>query len=43
MKKPIKIETIRIIQALLIFGIIYLAANDKEGWGWLVFLFYVSL
>jgi len=26
-----------IVQVLLILGIIFLAYNDKDGWGWLIF------
>lgn len=27
------------ILGILLFGIIYLMANDYAGWGWLIFLF----
>jgi len=28
----------KIVDVALILGIVYLSANDKDGWGWLVFL-----
>jgi hypothetical protein len=28
----------KIVDVALIAGIIYLAGNDKDGWGWLMFL-----
>lgn len=27
-----------ILQIVLVLGICYLAANNKDGWGWLVFI-----
>ena len=28
----------KVVDVVLIAGIIYLSSNDKDGWGWLVFL-----
>ena len=33
----------RMLQISLVFGIVYLASNRLEGWGWLVFILFVSL
>ena len=33
----------RILQIALVGGIVYLAANSLEGWGWLVFILFISL
>lgn len=30
----------RVVDIALIAGIVYLAAIGKDGWGWLVFLFF---
>jgi hypothetical protein len=32
----------KVVDILLIFGIVFLAALDKDGWGWLVFLFFIK-
>jgi len=32
------LDSKRIFQLALVFGIIFLAANDHDGWGWLVFI-----
>jgi hypothetical protein len=32
----------RVVDIALILGIVFLASNDKDGWGWLVFLFFVK-
>ncbi len=29
----------KVIDALLIFGAIFLAYNNTDGWGWLLFIF----
>lgn len=28
---------------ILIIGIVYLAVNNKDGWGWLVFLAFIMI
>lgn len=28
----------KLIDLALIAGVVFLAANDKEGWGWLIFI-----
>jgi hypothetical protein len=33
----------RMLQIALVGGIVYLAANRLEGWGWLVFILFISL
>lgn len=35
-------ESRRIFQLALLAGIIFLAANDYDGWGWLVFILLLS-
>jgi hypothetical protein len=37
------ISSLRILQLALVGGIVYLAANGLEGWGWLVFILFISL
>jgi len=32
----------KVIDLALIAGIVFLAANDKEGWGWLTFVLVVK-
>ena len=32
----------RVVDLALIAGIVFLAANDKEGWGWLTFALFVK-
>jgi hypothetical protein len=32
----------KVVDLLLIAGIVFLAANDKDGWGWLIFVFLVK-
>jgi hypothetical protein len=33
----------RMFQIALVGGIVYLASNGLEGWGWLVFILFISL
>ena len=35
------ISSLRILQLALVGGIVYLAANGLEGWGWLVFIYFI--
>jgi hypothetical protein len=32
-----------IIRLALIFGVIYLASNNQDGWGWLLFILFLTL
>lgn len=32
----------KIIDVILLFGIIFLAALDKDGWGWLLFIYMIK-
>lgn len=32
----------KIIDVILLFGIIFLAALDRDGWGWLLFIFLIK-
>jgi len=32
-----------IFQLALVLGIVYLAANGKDGWGWLTFVLLLTL
>ena len=41
MKK--KIDEFSITQLALIVGIVILASNNQDGWGWLVFAFILTL
>lgn len=36
------ISTTGIIQIILILGTIYLASTGTEGWGWLLFIFFLT-
>jgi len=38
-----KIKGIRIIQFALIVGAVILASQNKDGWGWLLFLLFITL
>jgi len=38
-----KMEAINVIQLALIIGIIVLASNNQDGWGWLVFALILTL
>ena len=40
MKNPISWSNV--IDLVLIAGIIFLAYNDKSGWGWLIFLLIIK-
>ena len=31
-----------IVDIILICAIVYLAAHDKDGWGWLIFILFVK-
>jgi hypothetical protein len=33
----------KLLQLALVGGIVYLAAKGLEGWGWLVFILFISL
>ena len=35
--------SMRLLQLAMVGGIVYLASNGLEGWGWLVFILFVSL
>ena len=37
------IQGTNILQVFLVAGIVYLAANGAEGWGWLVFALLCTL
>jgi hypothetical protein len=32
----------KVVDIILLFGIVFLAALGKDGWGWLVFLFFIK-
>jgi hypothetical protein len=34
---------LRLLQIIMVFGVIFLAFNNKEGWGWLLFILVLSL
>ena len=38
-----KISGLRLLQIALVAGIITLASSGKDGWGWLVFLLFITL
>lgn len=38
-----RFENMWILQVILVIGIVYLAAQDIEGWGWLVFALLCTL
>lgn len=38
-----KLNSWRILQLALIIGIVILAALNAEGWGWLVFILFLTL
>lgn len=38
-----KFDNLTIVQVALIIGIVYLAAQNLTGWGWLVFALIVTL
>lgn len=37
------ISSLRILQLALVGGIVFLSANGLEGWGWLVFILFLTL
>ena len=37
------ISSFRMLQLALVGGIVYLASNGLEGWGWLVFILLITL
>lgn len=37
------ISSLRILQLALVGGIVFLAANGLDGWGWLVFILFLTL
>jgi hypothetical protein len=37
------ISSFRMLQIALVGGIVYLASNGLEGWGWLVFILFITL
>jgi hypothetical protein len=38
-----RFENLWILQVLLVIGIVYLASQDIDGWGWLVFALLCTL
>ena len=38
-----KFDFNRFLQVLLILGIVFLAYNDKDGWGWLTFILFITV
>jgi len=38
-----KLDFKKALQILLILGIVFLAYNDKDGWGWLTFILFITL
>ena len=38
-----KITNMGLLRVALVLAIVYLAANDKDGWGWLVFILLISM
>jgi hypothetical protein len=39
----IKIDKLLILQIALVAGIVILASNNTDGWGWLVFALLITL
>ena len=37
------ISSFRMLQLALVGGIVYLASNQLEGWGWLVFILFITV
>jgi hypothetical protein len=33
----------RLLQLAIVGGIVYLAANGLDGWGWLVFILFITI
>jgi hypothetical protein len=40
--KDFKIDKLLILRIVLIFGIIFLAYHDRDGWGWLTFALFLT-
>lgn len=38
-----KITNMGLFRIALVLAIVYLASNDKDGWGWLIFILLISL
>jgi hypothetical protein len=36
-------SSMRLLQLAMIGGIVYLASNGTEGWGWLVFILFITI
>lgn len=36
-------SSMRMLQLAMVGGIVYLASNGLEGWGWLVFMLFITL
>jgi hypothetical protein len=41
MNRPI--TNMGIFRIALVLAIVYLSANEKEGWGWLIFILLITL
>ena len=41
--REIKLSNWNLVRIAMVAGIIYLAANNMNGWGWLVFLLFVTM
>jgi hypothetical protein len=37
------ISSLRMLQIALVGGIVYLASNGLDGWGWLVFILFITI
>lgn len=37
-----KIDWDKVVDVALILGIVYLAASNKDGWGWLLFFLLIK-
>jgi len=35
--------SMRLLQLAMVGGIVYLAASGLDGWGWLVFILYITI
>lgn len=36
-------SSMRLLQLAIVGGIVYLAANGLDGWGWLVFILFITI
>ena len=43
MKEKFKEIGLNVFRLALVAGIVYLSMNEKEGWGWLVFILLCTL